>query len=141
MSKDKMNQHVWLGALTAGVLGTLTTLLSLNKKKVQPKNGMGDLFNKKMMLGGVAGGVIGAAAALLLAPKSGAELLKEISKPLSHFLKQTPAPVKKTGAKVKNGKRMPAKKKSAAQHEVAHPKKASRRSKPKKVNVSHAHAE
>ena len=37
-----------------------------------------ELPNKNLLIGGLAGGLIGAAAALLLAPKSGTDLVKEL---------------------------------------------------------------
>lgn len=95
MTKENHHQGIYIGAaVVAGILGTLSALMNSNRK-VQEWTGQakdvaqqvlekGEMINKKMVLGGVAGGLIGAAAALLLAPKSGAELIKDLSHPFSH---------------------------------------------------------
>ena len=116
MSKEKLRQNRWLGAFTAGVLGTLTTLFSTNaaKKKEPRPERKGDIFNKKMILGGIAGGMVGAAAALLLAPKSGSELLKGLSNPLSRYLKKAAAPLKKSTPKRKKAIQSPLKVRSVS---------------------------
>lgn len=87
---NKYNQNLLIGAaVAAGILGTLTGLLGVKKTNRgwtgQAKDLLdGEMVNKNMVLGGVAGGLVGAAAALLLAPKSGAELLHDITHPFTH---------------------------------------------------------
>jgi gas vesicle protein len=87
---NKYNQNLLIGAaVAAGILGTLTGLLGVKKTNKgwagQAKDLLdGEMVNKNMVLGGVAGGLVGAAAALLLAPKSGAELIKDIAHPFTH---------------------------------------------------------
>ncbi len=90
MSNHKYNnQHLLIGAaVAAGILGTLTGLLGTSKPKgfagharnlANQVLDSSDMVNKNMVLGGLAGGIVGAAAALLLAPKSGSELIKDIT--------------------------------------------------------------
>lgn len=94
MSNHKYNQNVLIGAaVAAGILGTLTSLLGFKKNgkrlSEQAKEmahqvlDTGDVVNKKMVLGGITGGLVGAAAALLLAPKSGSDLIKDMARPFS----------------------------------------------------------
>lgn len=95
MSDQNYNQTILIGAaVAAGILGTLTGLLGFRKTNKglteQAKDfacqalEVGDMVNKKMILGGVAGGIVGAVAALFLAPKSGSELIKDITRPFTH---------------------------------------------------------
>lgn len=96
MSNHKHYQNLLIGSAVAvaGILGTLTGILGHKKNgsrwSKQAKNIMckamesGEHLNKKMILGGVAGGLIGAATALLLAPKSGSDLRKDIAHPFLH---------------------------------------------------------
>jgi gas vesicle protein len=94
MTKENNNQGLYIGAaVVAGILGTLSALMRSSrtirgwrgqaKDVAQQVLEKGEIMNKKMVLGGVAGGLIGAAAALLLAPKSGAEFIKDFSHPFS----------------------------------------------------------
>jgi gas vesicle protein len=94
MSNHKYNQNLLIGvAVAAGILGTLTSLLGFKKNKKRrsgyPKNFVkhilenGEGLNKKFVLGSVAGGLVGATAALLLAPKSGTDLIHDLSHPFS----------------------------------------------------------
>lgn len=94
MSEEKNHRGLLLGAaVVAGILGTLSAIASTNRtargwaeqardatSRVLEK---GDAVNKNMLLGGVAGGLIGAATALLLAPRSGTDLIKELTHPFS----------------------------------------------------------
>ena len=142
----KNHQKILIGvALAAGLIGTLTTVLRfkrnhrrgwmeqvkhLSRKQIFEK----DLVNKKMILGGVAGGIIAATTALLLAPKSGRDLIKDWIHPIAQQLKQsrhlsskknasrsTSRPsVKKSSAKKKETKRSPPKKTTTHPHSSAH---------------------
>jgi len=92
MSKDKNRSHYLIGAVIAGVLGTLS-LLSRKNYAVREwsddamdyasqliENGMHVNKNTKTrLLGGIAGGLIGTATALLLAPKAGKNLIHDIT--------------------------------------------------------------
>ena len=94
MSKNRY-QHLLLGAtaLAAGVIGTLTRVFGSPKRKPHWTNDAKDLahqvldmknqVNTNMLLGGIAGGIVAAATALLLAPKSGEELLDDLTHPFS----------------------------------------------------------
>lgn len=95
MSDEKYNQNLMVGAaVLAGILGTLSALNRSNrtvKGWTEQAKGVanqvlekGEAVNKNMLLGGVAGGLIGATAALLLAPKAGSELMKDLAHPFSH---------------------------------------------------------
>jgi gas vesicle protein len=95
MSNQKYNQNLLIGAAVAsGIIGTLTRLLGGKKNNMvwskQARNianqvfATGEVLNKRMVLGGMVGGLVGAAAALLLAPKSGADLMKDIARPFLH---------------------------------------------------------
>lgn len=87
MLNPKTQKNLLIGAaFAAGILGTLTSLLRNNKVNSTPRKN-GELLNKRMLLGGMAGGVVAAATALLLAPKSGIELMKDIYSPFSRFVK------------------------------------------------------
>lgn len=84
-------------AVAAGVVGTLTTLLwprhrgwasqvkgiaNQVARGLRPlKRNENETLSKNFMIGGVAGGMIGATAALLLTPKSGKNLIKDLSDP------------------------------------------------------------
>jgi gas vesicle protein len=94
MSNHKYNQNLLIGvAVAAGILGTLTSVLGFKKNNKRrsrhPKNFVkhilenGEGLNKKFVLGSVAGGLVGATAALLLAPKSGTDLIHDLSHPFS----------------------------------------------------------
>jgi gas vesicle protein len=89
MREENNHQNLLIGAaVVAGVLGTLSALMRSNHTvhgwtahARDAANHMmeGDMVNKNLLLGGVAGGLIGAAAALLLAPKAGSELIEDIT--------------------------------------------------------------
>lgn len=94
MSKEKYNQNLIVGAaVVAGILGTLSALVRSNRasqgwteRAKDIANHMlekGEAVNKNMLLGGVAGGLIGATTALMLAPKAGLDLIKDIVHPFS----------------------------------------------------------
>lgn len=95
MSHDLNDRSLIVGAaVVVGILGTLSALLRTNKTvqgwKEQARDSAnqlmnkGDAVNKNLLIGGVAGGLIGATAALLLAPKSGSELMQDIAHTLKH---------------------------------------------------------
>lgn len=88
MSDESHNHQLLIGAaVVAGVLGTLTAIMRSNITLAETRevaNHTGEAVNKNMLLGGLAGGIIGAAAALVLAPKSGSELMKDIAHTLTH---------------------------------------------------------
>jgi gas vesicle protein len=97
-SKKDHNNLLW-GAALAGVLGTLTSILMpkntrrrgwVNQAKDAANNMVDgvrqwspevETSTRDLLLGGVAGGVVGVATALLLAPKSGKELIKDMAEP------------------------------------------------------------
>lgn len=95
MSNHKVRKNLLVGAaIAAGILGTVSSLMRNNKKyKENSFAREKEHINKKMILGGMAGGVVAAATALLLAPKSGKELIKEIYGPFSKFFKEARAKV------------------------------------------------
>ncbi len=53
------------------------------------------IMNKNIILGGVAGGLVGVATALLLAPKSGSQLIKDVYKPLAPVIRNVFSQAKK----------------------------------------------
>ncbi len=89
---SSQNRNILIGAaLAAGLVGAMKALLlpTTNRKGwIEKKQSLqrqskskNDKFNHNLFLGGIAGGLVGAAAALLLAPKAGIDLLKDISRP------------------------------------------------------------
>ena len=94
MSEESNHNFIIGAAVVAGVLGTLSALMRSNstvqgwteqaREAASHAFDKGETFNKNMLLGGVAGGMIGAATALLLAPKAGSELMKDIAHHLAH---------------------------------------------------------
>lgn len=86
MSDESHNHNLLIGAaVAAGILGTLSALIRPNFQ--DSRGGVhqgGEKVNKNLLLGGLAGGIIGAATALVLAPKSGSELMKDIAHTLTH---------------------------------------------------------
>lgn len=56
-------------------------------------------MNKNIVLGGVAGGLVGVAAALLLAPKPGSQLIKDVYKPLGPVISSLFSQAKKVRPK------------------------------------------
>ena len=100
-NKNQRNNFLIGAAALAGLIGTLTTIFMpkrVNKgwmeKAQDVANQMkGNLpawayhqnqerLNKNLMIGSVAGGLIGITTALLLAPKSGSELIRDITNTL-----------------------------------------------------------
>lgn len=94
MSANHKNfQNFLIGAaiVATGVLGTLTTLLLQKetngkwiervKKLASQSIGRREIFNKNLFAGGVAGGIVGVTTALLLTPKSGSDLIRDIYRP------------------------------------------------------------
>lgn len=121
MSDHNYNQNILIGAaVAAGILGTLTGLLGIKKQSRgwtdQAKDiadrvmESGDIMNTKMILGGLAGGVVGAAAALLLAPKAGADLIKDLAKPFSDHVKSSRSTSSKSSAQKSGSKKASSKK-------------------------------
>lgn len=53
------------------------------------------IMNKNIIIGGVAGGLVGVATALLLAPKPGSQLIKDVYKPLAPVIRNVFSHVKK----------------------------------------------
>lgn len=104
MSNESHNHHLLIGAaVVAGILGTLSALFRSNIGLMETKelaNQAGEAVNKNMLLGGLAGGIIGAATALVLAPKPGTELMKDIAHTLVHPGELIePTPSKKNASK------------------------------------------
>jgi hypothetical protein len=122
MSEEKFKENLFVGATTLmGILGTLSTMLRLNrfpKWRDQAKEAAninlekGEKVNKNFMLGGIAGGLIGAATALLLAPKAGYDLVKDLFLHFSHGKEHTPADSAKS-TPLKTGSRRGASKKAS----------------------------
>lgn len=93
--QNKYHHNLLVGAsVAAGILGTVAQLLRHKNKpgwiqKAKEKanslldRGSNELVNRKMIWGGIAGGILAAATALLLAPKSGSELIRDIRRPFS----------------------------------------------------------
>src|SRR5262249_39085415 len=96
--QNKQRKQLWMGALAAGIVGTISTLVRLHRKpkKIQSQTIRGLHFNQKTMIGSMAGGIIGVATALLLAPTSGAKLLQGISHPISKYLNNSRSTTKKS---------------------------------------------
>jgi gas vesicle protein len=130
MSDRKNHQNLLIGAaVAAGLLGALTTYLHFKKrftKETSLSQKERGFFNKKVALGSLAGGVVGAASALLFAPKAGSELIQDISRPFSQYLKQSHSitPQKKKASSSTRSKRKVI--------EIAHPKKKQATPKQKK---------
>lgn len=98
MSNHKYNQNLLIGAAMAvGILGTLSTLFCSTRNNKRGKEKAKELakqliekkevFNKKLILGGISGGIVGVTTALLLAPKAGSDLIKDIYRPFAHSVK------------------------------------------------------
>ena len=119
MSNQKDQRSLLMGvAVAAGILGTLTTIFI--SKKQEEKNwgektqdffgeildGTDHLVNKKMVWGGMAGGALGALAALLFTPKSGEDLIKDLSSVFRysrHVARKTVAKRRKQAQQGKRG--------------------------------------
>ncbi|WP_195155548.1 YtxH domain-containing protein [Candidatus Protochlamydia phocaeensis] len=110
----KQNNNLLIGAaMAAGLLGTLTTLLLPRKRTgwtEQAKEIADKIVTKRKettknrLIGGVAGGLVGVTTALLFAPKSGSELIKDMSKPFTETAKHTATPAKKAVKKISKQK-------------------------------------
>lgn len=135
MSGKNYNQNLMMGAaaVVAGVLGTLSALMRSNRSvkgwTEQAKDAAvhvweGDVVNKNMMLGGLAGGLIGAATALLLAPKAGTDLIRDLTHPFSHqgerkrSSRKVSSSSRKSSARKRGGARSA--KSHATHHETGH---------------------
>lgn len=88
-------QNFFIGAaLAAGLVGTLTSLLAprrINKGWASHAKAASERMlenreksNKNWMLGSIAGGLVGVTTALLFAPKSGKNLMKDLAEPFQH---------------------------------------------------------
>lgn len=144
MSNEKHNSNFGAGmSLLTGILGTLSSFMRSNSPREnmtsRTSNAAASIkesinANKRLLLGGVAGGLIGAAAALLLAPKSGHDLVRGLFPHLQENKRARPASGKTVSAK--RGKRkssdgkaedlLPVKKRRAVRKtaESAKPRKA-----------------
>jgi gas vesicle protein len=99
MSNSKQTNLLLGTTLAVGLMGTISSFLRAKKKSKTWKDNARkialqlmkkNVINKNMVLGSFAGGLVGVTAALLLAPKSGADLLKDISHPFSSQEKISP---------------------------------------------------
>lgn len=145
MSNHKYNQNLLIGAaVAAGIIGTLTSYLGFKKKgrkwSEQAKGiashvlETGEALNKKLVLGSVAGGLVGAAAALLLAPKSGSDLIKDLAGPFSHKVGE----VRSEAAKSASHRSTALKKKASSSPKKSHAHKATSKKVEKKgLKASH----
>lgn len=88
MSDESRHHNLLIGAaVVAGILGTVSAIIRSNITVTETRevaSQAGEAVNKNMLLGGLAGGIIGAATALVLAPKSGSELMKDIAHTFTH---------------------------------------------------------
>jgi|GEM_PF-3523714 len=94
MSDKKQCQSLVMGAaIVTGIVGTFSALIYFshadNEKERKEKR---EIINKNVVLGGVAGGLVAAATALLLAPKAGSELIKDLAHPFSNEGKEEHPP-------------------------------------------------
>jgi gas vesicle protein len=87
MNRNNKNAFLVGAAVAVGVLGTLTTLLLPKRARKgwgeqarEAANNATDWKAHKRFIGGIAGSLVGVTTALLLAPKSGNDLLEDISK-------------------------------------------------------------
>ena len=130
MSNEKNNQNLMVGAaVVAGLLGTLSALVRSNRTvkgwTEQAKNTAshmlekGEMINKNMLIGGVTGGIIGAATALLLAPKSGSELMKDIAYSVSHPGEMRRSTSRKSVSRSASKKSVAGKKRASSRGSVA----------------------
>lgn len=126
MSNKNNNQNLIAGAaaIVAGIVGTLSALIRSNRKvswKEQAKDvanhvfeKSGEKINKNMLLGGVACGIIGAVTALLLAPKSGSDLIKDLAHPFSE------GSHKRSTARKTTSRKSASSRKGSAKHQADH---------------------
>lgn len=117
MSKDKNSHPYLIGAVVAGVLGALSVLSrksctfrewsdeAVDFASHLVENGMPvNKITKTRLLGGIAGGLIGTAAALLLAPKAGKNLIRDITAPFGRGVPLKEEPEKIDGGKIREAK-------------------------------------
>lgn len=139
MLNHKNHQNLLIGvAVAAGLLGSLTGLGFLSSRKEGKRWSnrarrianqvveTGDVVNKRIVFGGVAGGLLGAATALLLAPKSGAELINDVA----HFFSKQNRNVRSAVSRATSHKKegvLSTKKKRAVHKE--HPKTVEKKGK------------
>lgn len=90
---------------------------------------MSNFRNKKLLFGGIIGGVIGMAAALLLAPKAGKDLMREIVHPFLRSFSTT------NQKRYKKGKNRIHKKGTLAHQTLAAHKRVKSRSVKKRNNT------
>lgn len=110
MANQNVKNNLLLGAAVAvGLLGTLTSILLpkrgnravwTEQAREVASNVIGNWghvrsikkeTNKNLVLGGIAGSIIGITTALLLAPKSGSDLIKDLSKSFQTEVKRATA--------------------------------------------------
>lgn len=122
MSDHKRHHFILSSTATcAGIFASLARLLSSRKPKSswrdtprELKNriiGSKNRVNTNILLGGLAGGIVAVATALLFAPKSGAKLIRDLTRPFSDSKAREPsgdhkkrAPVKKATAEISKAK-------------------------------------
>lgn len=92
-------QNFLIGAALAGLAGTLTTLLVPKKPRHVRNSFEASNSYKNWMWGSLTGGLVGVTTALLFAPKSGKNLVKDIAEP---FLKKEEKVRKSTKTKAKH---------------------------------------
>jgi len=116
---NRNNRNTFLvgAAVAAGLIGTLSSLLIPKKVKKGWVEQAKDIANhvtedwnarphtkeKNLFLGGLAGSLVGVTTALLLAPKAGFDLIKDLSR---SFQKAADHAVKSTSKTVKNAKKV-----------------------------------
>lgn len=97
MSKRRYFMAYKQHLLVKTALTSLFTLISMSRPKKVSKGWIEQakkvanqmtirrkgMMNKNIILGGVAGGLVGVATALLLAPKPGSQLIKDVYKPIA----------------------------------------------------------
>ncbi len=105
-------QNFFIGAaVAAGLVGTLTSLLAPRRANQgwasQTRTAAGKIFenrersNKNWMLGSIAGGLVGMTTALLFAPKSGKNLIKDLAEPFQKKKEEVGKAAKKVSKKIK----------------------------------------
>lgn len=119
----KQNYIIGAAVAAASLVGTLTTLLLPRRRpKTWTEQAQAaadriletrERIKSNMVLGGITGGLVGVTTALLLAPKSGKELIKDLAEPFQHKKN-----VVKKAKKVRTAtKRKSAAKKKSVKHE------------------------
>lgn len=86
-----MSTPEWIKMLTGGIVATLTALSKKERRCC--------MSHQKLIISSIVGSLIGASAALLFAPKSGAQLRKTIAEPFTFNFKDAELPKKKRAKK------------------------------------------